>query len=76
MMIAHDKLIIITGRGRLIVAETSSDSFQEISSADIFGITDEQINKRENVCWTMPVFSNGHVYVRATNGDVACVDMR
>lgn len=76
MILAYDKLIIITGDGRLIVAEPSSQGFQEISSAPIYHINSRDLQGPHNCCWTMPVLSHGRVYVRAIDGNLTCVDMR
>jgi hypothetical protein len=76
MILAHDKLIIITGDGRLIVAEPSSQGFEEVSSATIYPINSRELQGPRNCCWTMPVLSYGHIYVRTINGDLMCVDMR
>lgn len=76
MILIHDKLMILTGDGRLIVARASGQAFQEISSASIFPIGERDLQGPHNACWTMPVFSHGHAYLRTIRGELACVDMR
>ncbi len=67
---AGDKLIVIGERGKLYIAAASPAGFQELSSAQIL----------KHQCWTMPVLSNGRIYVRdATKkgmNNLVCVDVQ
>lgn len=65
LMLADGKLIVLSERGKLIIAEASPESFKKISSAQILN----------GKCWTMPSFANGKVYARNEDGDMVCVDM-
>jgi outer membrane protein assembly factor BamB len=76
MILANDKLIVITGDGRLIVAEASPHGFKTISSAQVYPIDPRELKGPRNCFWSMPVLSHGHIYVRNIRGDVLCVDMR
>jgi outer membrane protein assembly factor BamB len=75
LIVANDKLVIITGKGKLIVAETSPEKYTEISSRQIFDITEEEFKKNRNCCWTKPVLSHGKIYTRTVKGELACVDV-
>lgn len=60
---ADGKLIILSERGELLVAEASPKGFHALARAQILG----------GKCWTAPVLANGRVYCRNSRGDVACV---
>ena len=66
LMAAGDKLIILGESGRLAIAKATPDAYQEIAGAKIVG----------GRCWTMPILANGLIYVRNSDGDLACVDVR
>lgn len=61
---ADGKLIILSERGELLVAEASPKGFRELARAQILG----------GKCWTAPVLANGRIYCRNSRGDVACVE--
>jgi outer membrane protein assembly factor BamB len=65
LMMADGKLIGLSERGQLIIAEPSPDAFKPISRAQVL----------TGKCWTMPVLSNGHIYCRNAVGDVVCLDV-
>ena len=65
LMAADGKLIILSEKGKLIIAEASPEGFKEISSANIL----------KGKCWTMPVLANGKIYARDEDGGMVCVDM-
>lgn len=67
---AGDKLIVMGEQGILFIVQATPDGYQELSSAQVL----------EHLCWTMPVISNGYIYVRdAKKGrlnNLLCIDMR
>jgi outer membrane protein assembly factor BamB len=63
---ADGKLIWITGKGELIIAEATPTAYKEITRAQVTG----------GKIWTAPVLSNGKIYVRNAKGDVVCVDVK
>lgn len=65
VLIAGDKLIILSDKGKLIIAEASPEGYKEISSAQIL----------KGKCWAPPVFSDGMIYARTAKGDMVCVDV-
>jgi outer membrane protein assembly factor BamB len=65
LMLADGKLIILSERGKLVIAEASPVRFKELASAKILG----------GKCWTVPVLANGKIYARNANGDMVCVDV-
>jgi outer membrane protein assembly factor BamB len=66
LKIAGDKLIILTDSGQLIIADASSEGYNEISSAKVL----------DGSCWVNPVLSNGRIYCRNNKGKLVCVDVR
>ena len=65
LMIADGKLVALSEKGELIIAEPAPAEFKPISRAKVL----------TGKCWTMPVLSNGHIYCRNAVGDVVCLDV-
>jgi outer membrane protein assembly factor BamB len=65
LMIADGKLVALSEKGELIIAEPASAEFKPISRAKVL----------TGKCWTMPVLSNGHIYCRNAVGNVVCLDV-
>ena len=66
LMAADGKLIILSAKGELIVAEATPAAFKPIARAQVLG----------GKCWTMPVLSNGRIFCRNSKGEIVCVDVR
>lgn len=75
---AGDRLILLTGQGKLLIAKASPDAYTEIAGAQIVPMADNAgvNNRRQCHCWTNPVLSNGRLYARNTFGNLICVDLR
>jgi outer membrane protein assembly factor BamB len=65
LMVADGKLVALSEKGELIIAEATPAEFKPISRAKIL----------TGKCWTTPVLSNGHIYCRNAVGDVVCLDV-
>ena len=65
LMLADGKLIVLTERGELLVANPSPDGFKPISRAQVLG----------GKCWTAPVLANGKIYCRNATGQAVCLDV-
>jgi outer membrane protein assembly factor BamB len=65
LMMADGKLIVLSERGELLVAEASPAAFKPISRAQVVG----------GKCWAAPVLASGKIYCRTGPGDVVCVDV-
>jgi outer membrane protein assembly factor BamB len=63
---ADDKLIILSEKGKLVVAKASPEKFDVLAEAQILA----------GRCWTVPVLSDGLLYARNAAGDVVCVDLK
>jgi outer membrane protein assembly factor BamB len=66
LMVADGKLLIMSSKGDLIVAEASPAAYKEIGRTHVL----------DGRCWTMPVLSGGLIYCRNHPGDLVCVDVR
>ncbi len=60
------KLLILSDKGELIVAETTPDSFKHSARARVI----------DGLCWTPPSLANGCLFVRNSKGKVVCLDLR
>jgi outer membrane protein assembly factor BamB len=65
LMMADGKLIGMSEKGELIIAEVDPAAFKPISRAQVLS----------GKCWTTPVLSNGRIYCRNAAGQVVCVDV-
>jgi len=59
------KLLVLTETGNLVLVEAAPDGYKELGSAQVI----------EEKSFTAPVYANGRVYVRNTNGDVVCLSL-
>ena len=66
LMIAGDKLIVLSEEGILSIAPVSATGFNEMARAQVL----------DGRCWTMPVLVNGYIYCRNAEGDLVCLDVR
>lgn len=66
LMAADGRLIIMSGRGELIISPVSPEKLEEVTRFQVLG----------GKCWTVPVLANGRIYCRNAEGDLACVDVR
>jgi outer membrane protein assembly factor BamB len=65
LMVADGKLVALSEKGELIIAEPSPVAFKPISRAQVL----------PGKCWTTPLLSNGHIYCRNAMGEVVCLDV-
>jgi outer membrane protein assembly factor BamB len=65
LMMADGKLIVLSEKGELMVAEATPAAFKPLSRAQVLG----------GKCWTTPVLANGKIYCRNAAGDVVGVDV-
>jgi outer membrane protein assembly factor BamB len=64
LMMADGKLIVLSEKGKLVIAKASPDGFKELSSGVIL--------KAGTQCWTMPALSDGLIFARNSAGDLVC----
>lgn len=65
LMLADGKLIVLSDKGELIVADAAPSGFKPLSRRQVLG----------GKCWTVPVLANGKIYCRNAAGDVVCLDV-
>lgn len=65
LMLADGKLIVLSDKGELMVAEASPAGFKPLARSQVLG----------GKCWTTPVLANGKIYCRNAAGDVVCVNV-
>jgi outer membrane protein assembly factor BamB len=65
LMMADGKIIGLSEKGELMVAEATPAAFKPVSQAQVLG----------GKCWSVPVLSNGKVYCRNAKGDLVCLDV-
>lgn len=65
LILVDGKLIVLSEKGELLVAEPSPEGFKPLSRAQILG----------GKCWSAPVLANGKLYARNAAGDVVCVNV-
>ena len=64
VMLAGGRLIALSDKGKLVVAQASSAGYTELAAAQIL----------EGKCWTVPVLADGRIYARNADGELVCVD--
>jgi hypothetical protein len=65
-MAADGKLIIMSDRGVLVIAEATPTAFKEISRAQVLG----------GHCWVCPVLCDSRIYCRNNGGNLVCLDVK
>ena len=65
LSLADGKLLVLSERGELLVANPSPAGFKPLARAQVVG----------GKCWTAPTLANGKIYVRTGPGDLVCVDV-
>lgn len=78
-IIAGGRLVILTGQGTLLIAETSPEGYRELARRKIITMQKNDNSRgyrRQCHCWTNPVLANGRIYARNSFGTLVCVDVR
>jgi len=65
LMLAGDKLLVLSETGDLVVATATPAGFKELARAKVL----------TGRCWVVPVLANGRLYVRNNTGDLVCLDV-
>ncbi len=65
-MSADGRMIIMSDKGELVIAEANPQQFKVLARAQILP---------KGKCWTSPVLANGKIYARNAAGDLVCVDV-
>jgi outer membrane protein assembly factor BamB len=67
----NDKLVIITGKGKIIIADATPDKFNALKELQVFTFNE----KLNNWCWTAPTFCGGKLFIRNAGGDMVCINL-
>ncbi len=62
---AGDRLIVLSGKGQLIIAEASPQRFRRLAQAQVLG----------GRCWISPLLNDGRLYCRNAEGNLVCLDL-
>lgn len=62
---AGGKLIILSEKGELIIANPNPKAYSEL----------QRIKILNGECWTSPAFANGKVFARCSEGQIVCYDI-
>lgn len=68
----NDKIWMFNEHGELIIAQLTSEGFNEISRAKLIEPTKKQLPR--GVTWSHPAFANKHVFIRNDN-KLVCADL-
>ena len=63
LIAAGGKLIVLSEKGELVVAEASPEGFKPVSRAQVLG----------GRCWVQPTLANGLIYAKNNQGDLVCL---
>lgn len=66
-VMAGDRLVILSSRGDLVIAQVDPEEFKELSRRNVLS---------GGVYWTTPVVCGGKIYARNSLGDLICLDHR
>jgi len=66
LIVADNKLLLLSEKGELVVAEATAEAYRPLAQAQIL----------TGRCWTTPVLSHGLIYARNAAGDIVCLDAR
>ena len=67
MMCADGRMLIMSDSSELVIARANPEAFNVVARARVLP---------RSMCRTVPVLSNGRIYVRNAQGDVACLDVQ
>jgi outer membrane protein assembly factor BamB len=62
LMVADGKLIILSDKGELVIAEASGEGFKQLAAGQVL----------RGPCWTVPVLANGRICARSKTGTLSC----
>ncbi len=75
LTVAGDKLVILTERGELVIADAAPEGYRELARGRVLEPGD-RTREAKRKCWTAPILCRGMVFCRNDRGELACVDMR
>jgi outer membrane protein assembly factor BamB len=75
LILADGKLIVLSEKGKLVIAPPSPDGFTPVSELQVFS------PPTRTKCWTAPVLANGRIYARKVvlkgkESEIVCIDVK
>jgi outer membrane protein assembly factor BamB len=64
-ILVGEKLVVLSDAGEVAIVSATPDGYQELARADVL----------KGKCWSMPAYSDGHIYVRSTE-EAAAIAMQ
>jgi outer membrane protein assembly factor BamB len=68
LMIADGKIVAMSSKGDLVLAEASPQAYKELGRVPVLGGASK--------CWTMPILCGGRIYCRNQAGDLVCLSVQ
>ena len=65
LILAESKLILLSDKGELLVAEASPAVFRPLARAKVLS----------GVCWTPPALADGQLFIRNARGELRCLEL-
>jgi outer membrane protein assembly factor BamB len=65
LLIAGDQLVVLSSKGELVCAPATPDGFHP----------NGRFRTLKGKCWTVPLFLNGRIYCRNSDGGLVCVEL-
>jgi len=65
LIIADGRIVALSEKGEIIIAEATPDEFKPLGRAQILG----------GKCWTTPALANGKLYARNAKGNLVCLQL-
>lgn len=66
LVLADDKLVVLTEKGELVIAPAIANEFKPLLRARLL----------DKCCWVQPTLSDGLVFVKNNEGDLACLELK
>jgi outer membrane protein assembly factor BamB len=66
LMLAGERLVVLSERGELVVAPATPDAFNALAEAQVLA----------DRCWVVPLLYNGRIYCKDNSGRTICLDVR
>jgi outer membrane protein assembly factor BamB len=66
LILADGRLVIMTEKGRLVIAQASPEKFQRLAEAQVLS---------EKRCWVVPTLSGGRIFCKNNLGEAAAFDV-
>ena len=67
LILADGKLVIMSEKGKLVVARPSPEKFESLAEAQVLG---------KDHCWVVPTLAHGRLFVRNNLGEAAALEVR